>query len=698
MRQKVLTLVCGLLSTCKIFAATPLAPDVVASETDTAFFSELPMVLTVARMPQAMRDVPGFVTVIEAEEIRYSGARDLAELLRRVPGFSVAAAPDGAPGATYHGMGEDFSKGLQVLVDGRSQFSPLFEGGVVWNLIDVPLADISRIEVLRGSNSPAYGSNAFMGVVNIVTRHAAETRGGTVSVTEGGNGLRDRYARLGFGGEAWHGRLSAERSEDEGLRDFDDSRITERYNLQIDASPGGEDNVKFAMGFLRLSLRRGEPAGDVLDPPRWVDGTDVFGQVNWAHHWSQENITEVSLSHVRQSTVDVVPLSVSVFNTVASNTGVAERDEFSLQHTFLLPTSRILAGASYRSDTVNHDFYYGPGRELRQWVGRAFGQLEWRPTNLATVNFGATYEEDSFSGEAFLPRLALNLHVLRDHTIKLIAGKSRRNPTIFEMRGDQRLYQVETTAIPAGDLIYVDRSSTGRVKPTEVLSQEVGYFGELKTWGLTLDARYFREEVTDWIRSAKDSFPDLGTPLGSSTCPYFNAAEAPGANGCGTYNDFYNVIDARVTGWETQFVWRPSRVTELGFGFSETRIVADWVLADQGVDPAVIRFIEGSAPRHSSSIWARQRILDRLTLSAAYYAVDAMRWTRNSMVADYRRFDWRLSYDFKLGPGKAEVAWTVRSDGSDHVESRGLQSNGVVPWGPPETVGTQHFATLKLEF
>lgn len=694
MKHKILAVVCGLLGACKIFAATPLEPIAFATEGEAAFFNELPTVLTVTRMPQAMKDVPGFVTVIDAEEIRYSGARDLAELLRRVPGFNVAVAADGAPGATYHGLGEDFSKGLQVLVDGRSQFSPLFEGGVVWNLIDISLADIARIEVLRGSNSPAYGSNAFMGVVNIVTRHAAETTGATVSANEGGLGIRDRYARIGFGNAGWNGRLSAEKTEDDGLANFDDSRITERYNLQLDAHLTGADSLRFAAGLLRLSLRRGE-IGDDLTPPRWVDGNNTFAQINWVHDWSPEDISELSYNHVRQTTVDMIPVAAFDFRTLLSNSGVAERDEISLQHTFLMPTLRVLGGLSYRNDKVNHDFYYGPGRELEQWVARAFGQMEWRPNELATVNLGATYEEDSISGDVVLPRLALNLHVLKNHTLKLIAGKSRRNPTIYETHADERLYQTETTSIPAGALILVERSSTGRAQPTEVLSKEIGYLGEFKSLGLTLDARYFREDVSNWIRPALDPFAVPGATLGDANCPIYNALTQ---GGCGLYGDFYNVIDAKIAGWETQIVWRPARATELGLGFSQTRIDADWVLAKYPTDPDVIRFIEGSAPRHSASVWGRQRLLDRITVSGAYYRVDAMRWTRNSLAAEYHRFDWRVAYEFKLGPAKAEVAWTVRSDGGDHVESRGLQSNGVVPWGPPETVETQHFATLRVDF
>jgi iron complex outermembrane recepter protein len=690
MGMKNAALACALLSTCNFLAAAPLEPLALAGAGESDFFSELPVVLTVTRMPQAMKDVPGFVTLIDAEDIRYSGARDLADLLRRVPGFNVSQAPDGAPTANYHGMGEDFAKGLQVLVDGRSQYSPIFEGGVVWSLIDISLADIARIEVLRGSNSPAYGSNAFMGVVNIVTRNPAETRGVMASANHG-DGVSDHFARLGFGGAGWNARLSAERDEDQGLPTFDDSRVTERYNLQLDTSPSRADRLKFTAGASRLSLRRGVPT-DPLQPLRWVDGANAFGQVNWEHTWSPESITEAFYNQVRQSTDDVIPVAVGPFRSTLNNSGTADRNELSLQHTLLLPTVRLLGGFSYRSDRVSHDFFYGSGRELRQWVGRTFGQLEWRPSELATINLGATYEDDSLAGKVLLPRLALNLHVVKDHTLKLIVGKSQRNPTLYETRSNERLIQAVSTGIPAGALILVERSSSGRVKPTEVVSKEVGYFGEFKSFGLTLDARYFREDVSNWIRTAQDSFP--ASAPGSATCPIFNASVSPP---CGVYDDFYNVIDARINGWETQIVWRPSRATTAGLGFAETRIKADWVLAGRGADEAVMRFINGSAPRHSVSLWARQRLIDRLTLSAAYYQVDTMRWTRNSKAAEYDRLDWRVSYDFRLGPARAELAWTVRSARGDHVESRGLTSDGA-PWVPPETIEPQHFASLRVEF
>ena len=208
MRKTLIALACGLLITCKIYAATPLEPIAFAPGSESDFFSELPVVLSVSRLSQNQHDVPGAVTVIDREMIRQSGARDLAELLRFVPGFQVAVSSSGVPVANYHGMTSDVPRGMQLLVDGRSLYSAV-TAGVPWDLIDFSLADIERVEVLRGSNSATYGSNAFMGVVNVITRDLSQTHGIEVYAAKGDQNVNDRYIRLGGG--AGGVQLSADR-------------------------------------------------------------------------------------------------------------------------------------------------------------------------------------------------------------------------------------------------------------------------------------------------------------------------------------------------------------------------------------------------------------------------------------------------------------------------------------------------------
>src|SRR5690606_24247900 len=113
---------------------------------------------------------PTAVTVIDRATIRASGARTLSDVLRLVPGFQTFASSDVAARVNYHGItDEDFSPRVQVLVDGRSLHSPLFRNGMNWALVPVALEDIERIVVVRGSNTTSFGTNAFLGVTNIVT-------------------------------------------------------------------------------------------------------------------------------------------------------------------------------------------------------------------------------------------------------------------------------------------------------------------------------------------------------------------------------------------------------------------------------------------------------------------------------------------------------------------------------------------------
>ena len=102
----------------------------------------------------------------------------------------------------------EFTSRVQVLVDGRSNYSTYLTGSIGMGLQTVALTDIECIEVLRGSNSAAYGARAFLGVINIVTRDPVDTLGWQVSAAAGQNGVRDALARLGWGSDRAQFRLT----------------------------------------------------------------------------------------------------------------------------------------------------------------------------------------------------------------------------------------------------------------------------------------------------------------------------------------------------------------------------------------------------------------------------------------------------------------------------------------------------------
>lgn len=225
-----------------LLIASPLTA--VAEERDL-FFGELPVVASVSRLAQKISETPASVTVIDQEMIRASGARTVEDLLRLVPGFQISSHNQDPALVTYHGLNtglasgtssDEFSSRVQVLIDGRSQFSPLFKSGVNWNLLPVLLENIDRIEVTRGSNTVSYGSNAVMGVINIITLDPAQTRGWLIGANHGNNQVSDQTLRWSGGSDNLDLRFSARQFQDGGFRrayysDWSDAPDTRRSGL-----------------------------------------------------------------------------------------------------------------------------------------------------------------------------------------------------------------------------------------------------------------------------------------------------------------------------------------------------------------------------------------------------------------------------------------------------------------------------------
>jgi iron complex outermembrane recepter protein len=122
--------------------------------------------------------------VLTGEEIRRSGATSLPDALRLVPGMQVASIDANKWAISARGFANRFANKLLVLVDGRHVYSPYF-AGVFWEVLDLPLEDIERIEVVRGPGATLWGANAVNGIVNVVTRQARDVRGPGVSVARG---------------------------------------------------------------------------------------------------------------------------------------------------------------------------------------------------------------------------------------------------------------------------------------------------------------------------------------------------------------------------------------------------------------------------------------------------------------------------------------------------------------------------------
>ena len=141
-------------------------------------------VTSVSKQKQPLSNSPAAIYVITSEHIRNSGATSIPQVLRDVPGLHVGQIDSQKWAISSRGFNGRYNNKLLVLMDGRTLYSPIFSG-VYWEVQDTLMADIERIEVIRGPSAAMWGANAVNGVINIITKHSADTSGG--------------YAELGTG-------------------------------------------------------------------------------------------------------------------------------------------------------------------------------------------------------------------------------------------------------------------------------------------------------------------------------------------------------------------------------------------------------------------------------------------------------------------------------------------------------------------
>lgn len=207
-------------------------------------------VATASRKEQPLSRVPAAVTVIHAEDIRRMGIRHLPEALRGVPGLHVGRIRSNASAVSARGFNGTASNKLLVLVDGRSVYSPL-HSGVFWDVQDIPMDDVDRIEVVRGPGGSLWGTNAINGVINIITKSALETKGGLLRAGAG-NELKDfSHARYGFGigqDAAFRAYVRHFNHDDSALGTDPDRRVSDdwfmaRTGFRMDAATSGQGRL-----------------------------------------------------------------------------------------------------------------------------------------------------------------------------------------------------------------------------------------------------------------------------------------------------------------------------------------------------------------------------------------------------------------------------------------------------------------------
>ena len=266
-------------------------------------------VTSVSKKEQKLFQTPAAVYVITQEEIRRSGMTSIPELLRRVPGLDVARIDGTKYAISARGFNGRIANKLLVLIDGRSIYSPE-TSGVYWEVQDLPLEDVERIEVIRGPGGTIWGANAVNGVINIITKRAQETQGGLIAV--GGGTEEKGFGSIRYGGKIGENaayRVYGKYFNRGGLvdafgRDANDSQNALRGGGRVDWRLNGRDSITLEGDVYHSDLRENPVAISLVAPfapainrPGDFSGGSLLGR--WTRAFSERSDMELQVYYDR---------------------------------------------------------------------------------------------------------------------------------------------------------------------------------------------------------------------------------------------------------------------------------------------------------------------------------------------------------------------------------------------------------------
>lgn len=612
-----------------VVACNTHAVEQLALSTEQDFLAEFPSILSATRLAQSRSDAPAAITVIDRKMIEASGVVELAEIFRLVPGFQVGhdlqdlAVSDPVP-VTYHGLSDSLAKRLQVLIDGRAVYSPDF-GGVRWGELPVVMDDIERIEIIRGPNAAAYGANAFLAVINIITTHPADAGGTFVTLGGGSTNFKRGVFRSGGSRANYDYRLTLGYQSDDGFEGQHDSRSISNMNYRGVYKAGADDTLDFQFGLSWGPHQSGEDLSPEpqRDPERDTDFHSSFQQLRWTHSGVDGDQYLFNFYHnyyLRHDTYignHVNPLAPPpTIDALAAYDIDTERFNAEFQHT-LSPAKdvRLAWGAEARLDRTKSEGWFNT--PYPSWVDnklvRLFGNAEWRISPKWVANIGTMFENTDIAGFGVSPRLGLNYHINQQNTIRASVSQGQRTPAFFESRATSALIISGPTPIP----IY---GSDTNVVPEKITSIELGYLVELPKPDLSLDLRLFSDQVVDLI-----AYPENKS---------WNAGVDP-------LYLYKNAGSASVNGYEVELRYRPTSRSQILFSYANTLQHGSWQTAYNG--PDVYTATDPSTPRQTAGLLGIYNFPGNFTASVNAYYIDYMSWLATGAETGFTKVDLRLA-------------------------------------------------------
>jgi len=464
-----------------------------AAMDESAFFSDLPVVLTATRLKQPKSEAPIATTIIDRQMIEASGFTEIPDLLRLAPGMLVNYDSGHIPAAGYQFLFNRYTVRMQILVDGRSVYTPIF-GEMPWTQLGITIDDIDRIEVIRGPSSSSYGPNAMTGVISIITRHAAADRGISLKLNHGKLGRDEKFVHAGDSIGKLDYRFTLAKREDDGFPQRYDGKDVSIANFRGDYALSSRDNLTFHATYNDGDLQEDNVFDPLLQPGHVKHTKQSSQQIKWTR--SLDASSNITVNYYQQH-YDDDNAYTGIFPPLFLDDSVTtERHNLEFSHSMYLDAFNVSWGMTLRRDKSTAPQYLYQVSNNTTDTRQVFVNSQIFLSQDNIISLGLLGDDNDTGDKTWSPSVAFNHHFNDNHSLRMSYSKASRSPFIFE--------EYTNYYVPGAGLVWSDLSD---LQPENIESVDMGYLGQLNDQRTEIDLRIFSSRLTDLI--VLDN--DLGT-------------------------------------------------------------------------------------------------------------------------------------------------------------------------------------------
>jgi iron complex outermembrane receptor protein len=584
-------------------------------------------VTSVSRKEQKISQVASAIYVIRQEDIRNSGALNIPDLLRMVPGLDVAQISSSAWAISARGFNLQFANKLLVLIDGRAVYTPLF-GGTFWDTQDVPLEDIDRIEVIRGPGGTVWGANAVNGVISIITKKAADTQGALVTV--GGGTRAQEFGTLQYGGKIKKDtsyRIFAKYQNGDASPDLNEQNGEDGWYLlhggfRADSNLSAKDSLT-VQGDIYTGQEGAVIVHSVFTPPEninvqevaAVSGGNILGR--WDHTFSSRSDTTIQFYFDKSDRGG--PESDEVRDTV----------DFDFQnHIVLGPRHDLIWGAGFRH-TVDLDIgtvdqaFLPPRYSAGLFSAFVQDQITLTP-NRVVLYLGSKLENNYFTGFDAEPSARVAWTPSERRTFWAAVSRAARTPTRRDIGLDAAL-----AALPGP--AEVELVGNPKFQSEHLIAYEAGYRAQA-TERVSVAVTVFFNDY-----HGLESIEPLPSVIDTSSTPPLTILPL----------SLSNLMYGTTEGVESYVHWKVTNRWTLSPGYSFLEMHLH--LKPTSQDSISVADTQGSNPGHQAQLRSHVEVSSKFAWDTNAYFVGAL---PAQFVPSYTRLDsqltWRLGERLQL--------------------------------------------------